>query len=137
MATTAHFKDAAPAAWQGRSQQGEARDCAVLALAIAAGASYEAAHAALRAAGRKRRSGAKLIAWIRDGKLPGFKFRRVVRRNQTLARFLREHPQGRFLCVKYGHAFAVVDGVCLDSWARKPGEIVKAAWVVEKDEKIV
>lgn len=112
------------------SHPAERRDCTVRALAVAAGVTYEVAHDELAKAGRKNGRGIKLASIIGRGKLSRFTFRRVGRSPKTVQRFLKEHPQGRFLCRKSRHAFAIIDGVIYDSSPRRDMERITHAWIV-------
>lgn len=80
---------------------GETRDCSVKALAILTGASYAAAHAALKAAGRTDRQGAWSSDMKRAAATLGFSFERVnlqpiiqqyPERHQTLKSVTSYHP---------------------------------------------
>jgi hypothetical protein len=48
-------------------------------------------------------------------------------KTRTLARFLREHPTGRYYARRSGHAFAVMDGMVLTTKAG-PRTRVLDAW---------
>lgn len=107
----------------------ERNDCTVRSLSNAADISYHEAHELCARAGRKPRHGFHFQSWLteqaRSSEGIVFGRYRVHRielpagatwraRNVTLAQFLRDFPRGRFILVKRGHAFAVVEGVALD-----------------------
>lgn len=105
--------------------RGERSDCGVRALSVATGVCYDSAYAALARAGRKPRCWSyisqlalalvslsldhRATMYTRGGGGAG-----VVSGAPTLARFLREHPSGRFIVRRRGHFFAVVDGIVHD-----------------------
>ncbi len=113
----------------------ETNDCAVIALAHVAGISYAEAHAMFKLAGRKNREGTtnRVIrdACLAQGAIKRFHYwskparicdgdyaswwRRGSNLSPTLAKFLQQNPVGRFLVVKPGHAFAILDGVVYDN----------------------
>jgi hypothetical protein len=93
----------------------ERRDCTVRALAIAAEIPYADAHAALELAGRKHGQGARMVEAL--AKLqPLFNIETIFPSydTRTLGRFVKEFPNGRYLCRISRHCFAVVDGVVHD-----------------------
>jgi hypothetical protein len=113
---------------------GEDNDCAVIALANAAGIPYAEAHQRLAAQGRRPRHGTKTSASSRalhqlvsDGKLakvteqvigvPMSMLSRGYRLGYpTVAQFLRSLPkQGSYFLSCTTHAFAYVDGVLYDN----------------------
>jgi hypothetical protein len=136
----------------GTYHTGERNDCSVRALMTAVGCTYTAAHATLASIGRQHRKGVMTYSLKRlldSGEaLHGHTFTRVhdtswgttwtgrswrASRMGTisLARFAAANPVGTFYVLKSGHAFAMVDGVVVDTW--KPGARCKvtAAWRVE------
>ena len=50
----------------------------------------------------------------------------------SLARFIRENPVGVFYVLKSAHAFAIVDGVLVDTWHVGNRCRVTSAWRVTK-----
>lgn len=136
----------------GEKKKGENKDCAVRALMTVTGISYQEAHSLLaKHCGRKDKKGTntnRLIALldnIRVIKTLGFTATRVHsshrevnplgRRRQmgtvTLRSFIQANPKGTFFVLKRSHAFAVVDGVVIDTW--EPGGRCKVtyAWKLE------
>ena len=109
----------------------EKRDCVVRALRVAAGISYEEAHATLKSEGRFDRGttfpSAMARAAVRHGfvaVLPDF-----VR--PTLAHFVRTHPTGSYIVRLKKHAIAVRDGIVHDWKDHKrcgPRTQVRGAW---------
>lgn len=114
--------------------------CTVVALSNVTGISFAEAQAIAAAAGRKRNKGfvtRKLIAHAQQHH--GFNFKRVigatgevnnayVGETVSIARFCREHPVGRFICRRSGHAFTVINGVVEDLGHNKPLARITDAW---------
>lgn len=122
--------------------EGEGAECSVAAMIAATGWSYGKAHDVLaRFADRKVGKGARLHKMLHGDRAtlvcdrmfyPACK---VSDRAPTLAQFIRGHSKGRFLATKWGHAFAIVDGVVVDNGgmnAKNPARVrVRYAWRVE------
>jgi len=82
--------------------------CTVRALANVTGIPLSLAMCLAVGAGRRkgrRFSSPKLIEYVKS---LGLSFRKVRMKPRTLARFLREHPVGRYYVRQASHAFAVV-----------------------------
>lgn len=117
----------------------ETDDCAVRALMVAAGLPYANAHAILKAAGRQDRKDTYARTMDKAVRaLDGISVPIRVRRNRngyllypTLTQWLRVEVNrlGRWVILRDGHFFGVVDGVVLD-WARGTGPRtrVRLAW---------
>jgi len=102
-------------------------DCVVRALAVVADIDYDVADALAAAAGRSAGRGTSLSVQLKMlAAVPGVEFKKPRMGTRSLARFLREHPTGRFYLRKAHHAFGVIDGVVSDRTAL--GSIVKDAW---------
>ena len=102
-----------------KDSYGEDQDCTVVALSIAAGIPYNVAHDILRAAGRERCRGFRLVGWLRcqyrDGRsVCGYKVTPVNAGRKTLAQVRRDFPKGRFILRKRGHVFAMIDNEVMD-----------------------
>ena len=102
-----------------KDSYGEDNDCTVVALSIAAGIPYNVAHDILRAAGRERCRGFRLVGWLRcqyrDGRsVCGYKVTPVNAGRKTLAQVRRDFPKGRFILRKRGHVFAMIDNEVMD-----------------------
>ena len=102
-----------------KDSYGEDNDCTVVALSIAAGIPYNVAHDILRAAGRERCKGFRLVGWLRcqyrDGRsVCGYKVIPVNAGRKTLAQVRRDFPKGRFILRKRGHVFAMIDNEVMD-----------------------
>jgi hypothetical protein len=127
----------------------ERSDCAVRALAAAAGVTYTRAYQALAKAGRKKGRGTYLSQWIRAGRIPGFTFEQVLPRNlvqsgvvcggvfhrqdpprPTLKQFVKANPEGTYLVIQVGHAFAVRNSIVIDAGRPGPRVRVQQAWKV-------
>ena len=116
----------------------EKNDCAVKAIAAAAGVSYEISHAFTgEYLMRTRRMGTLLGMFLPNiTKEPmmlgskrvefksldnikitnGYKlYGEVVRRKKTVKSFIKDNPRGSFVVSVAGHALAIVDGVLIDN----------------------
>lgn len=99
----------------------ERNDCTVRAFAVAAGVPYSDAHAFVARLGRQDRRGLRFTAdkftTVIESQLAyGYVVTRVsLRRGETVARTMLHMQTGRYLVIKTGHAFGVVDGVIHDS----------------------
>lgn len=137
--------------------QREKNDCAVRALAAAAGVTYTRAYKALAKAGRKKGRCSYMASWIIRGSIPGFTFERVLPRalvfreavggtatykqgslRPTLKQFVKQHPEGTYFCIQRGHAFAVRNSVVIDANRPGPRTRVQTAWkVAAEPQKVV
>jgi hypothetical protein len=127
----------------------ERSDCGVRALAAAASVTYTRAYKALASAGRKKKRGSYLSEWIRRGKIPGFTFEQVLPRSitmsnmvcgtaiyaaatprPTLKQFIRRYPEGNYLVIQTGHAFAVRNSIVIDENRPGPRVRIQQAWKV-------
>jgi hypothetical protein len=129
--------------YNGSQVANERNDCVVRAMMTVTGSTYKAAHDLLRTrCNRRNRKGTParpLIALLDSGSTLGAKFERVVgrpgqyiggTRSMTLAAFIRSNPVGVFFVWKRGHAFAIVDGVLVDTWHVGSRSRVCCAWRV-------
>jgi hypothetical protein len=101
--------------------EGETNDCHVRALALVLGISYQESHKLHEELGRKpgtpttygicnelvKRFGMKRIDIWRKGE--SFKAR-----YPTVKQFVWDHPKGKYLVHRNGHAFAIIDGIVHD-----------------------
>ena len=101
--------------------------CTVRAFAQVTGVSLEWANGIAAAAGRRKGRGFYSWKLIDYAKTVGYKFRKLRMKPRTLARFLREHPAGRYYLVRSRHAFAVVDGNVLTMMVRARTRVL-IAW---------
>lgn len=116
----------------------ESNDCTVRATSLALNKPYKAIHEVFSKHGRKPRKGvtvltlqAVLMDLVGDNlKIVASDIARPER--NSLAKFLKTHPKGRFVIVRRGHAFAVIDGVAHDAHESgcSPRCIVKFAYKV-------
>lgn len=105
---------------ESRSKFKESNDCSVRAISIATGIDYAIIHKLCEKRGRLQRKGFNTYYafWNKSfgkNKPVTFKgvrisFRKVGKHQPTIQTFLKKHPIGRFVCVKYRHAFAIIDG---------------------------
>lgn len=115
----------------------ESNDCSVRATSIALSKPYRSIHETFKKHGRRWGKGVTvitLLATLKD--LTNDNLKTVassVVRKQTLSTFVRENPKGRYVIVKSGHAFAVIDGVAYDAHpsACTSRSIVKFAFKLE------
>ena len=120
----------------GESREGEARDCAVRALANAAIMDYDDAHEMLAYYGRTERRGTKHDVLFSSYLASGFRNVKVfgntksarfyarhygnvidtVEDGMTLKNFCKKYNKGRYIVVYSGHALAVVNGHIIDKF---------------------
>ena len=89
-------------------------NCTVNALSVAAGIGYERADEIADGAGRKPGRGIKSAKVIEHAKRYGVHLDKMRLGPRTVQRFIREYPTGNYYARKRGHAFAIVNGVCVD-----------------------
>lgn len=117
----------------------ETNDCAVRAMANAFGISYERAHAAMKANGRKDRKGAYNLT-IHNAITQEHGGKRAVQLNHigtgkdqrqvTIGTFCKFRTTGSYYCIVRGHAFAIVDGVVQDAFKNKAGKRIYRAYEI-------
>lgn len=132
----------------GETREGEARDCAVRALANAAMMDYDDAHEHMAYHGRPDRRGtpanilvgAYVDAGFTDVKVFGTtKGARFYNRNYghlvtetnkgiTLKNFCKKYNKGRYIVVYSGHALAVINGQIVDKFSNAAGKRVILAF---------
>jgi hypothetical protein len=125
--------------------EGERNDCTVRALQAVTGVPYRYAHTLLakkhdRCPGRGIKFESTLRNWAVD-KTILFGYRvtlRVAGARETLATTRRHFNTGRYLLIKRGHAFTMIDGVVYDAgvlgartrvlsvWEFEPSSVVEA-----------
>ena len=95
-----------------KSKIKDTNNCTVVAIANAFNISYLIADEILNKAGRKRKKGFHvhiLMKYIREN--TNLKYKKIpLKKKITIRRFLEQNPIGRFVCVRRGHAFAVICG---------------------------
>ena len=116
----------------------ETNDCTVHAWSYCFDAPYEACRQWLAKFGRKPRRGPTLtqlkeaLASCKKAKVkvgPYSKNNRI-----TLAKFIKQHPKGRYFVVVRGHALCVKDGVVYDHSEKPNRQVVFAARVYLEGE---
>jgi hypothetical protein len=117
-----------------RTIKQESNDCTVRATSLAINKPYQDVHGVFAKHGRRDGKGvtlATLIAVLIDLTKNNLKIvaSHAIRR-ETLASFIKTHPKGKYLVIKRGHAFAVIDGVAHDAHSSCCGarSIVKYAY---------
>jgi hypothetical protein len=124
----------------------ETNDCTVRALTAAANIPYEQAHALMAKHGRKfgkgsyhetqakayTEAGGELRAIF--GTTKGAKYRAHTAKDVphqegiTLGTLIAEIPNGRFVCIMRGHAFAIVDKQLADGGSLPSGSRIQAVY---------
>lgn len=99
----------------------EHNDCAVIAFSHAMELDYSIVHDIMKKGGRQDRRGTYIDRVLKVGggsyqkKAKTIKGRLITyherTKGQTIQKFLKKNPTGRFVCIRSGHAFAVIDGV--------------------------
>lgn len=120
-----------------QSSEKEHNDCHVRALAIAANISYDASLAIHKKHGRKDRAATYGTTASRVVQEMGMRKLNIRRANEwgraaypTVKQFVWDHPKGRFLVHRSGHAFAIIDGVVHD-WQSGTGPRSRIIWAAE------
>lgn len=124
----------------------ETNDCTVRALMAAANISYDAAHSLMAKHGRKFGKGTYHETQVKAYEEAGGDLRAVFgttkgakyRANKTkdvphqkgitLASLLAEIPNGRFVCIMRGHAFAIIDRQLADGGSLPGGSRIQAIY---------
>jgi hypothetical protein len=106
----------------------ERNDCGVVALANAADLSYDWAYEIAKASGRRAGCCSYVDKVAEAARVNGVKLRKLAMRPRTLAKFLRERPEGRYYVRVGHHIVAVVNGVITDR--TKPTKIVTHAYAI-------
>lgn len=97
----------------------EHNDCAVIAFSHAMELDYSIVHDIMKKGGRKDRRATYINHVLKVGSnytnAKTIKGRLITyherTKGQTIQKFLKKNPTGRFVCIRSGHAFAVIDGV--------------------------
>ena len=99
-----------------RTIKGEAGDCGVTSLAIAAGVPYKEAWQVLRNLGRYKGDGVNVSMLSMAAKALNFDSKAFYALGKvTLGQFVKIHSKGKFIAFTGNHAMAVVDGRVYDS----------------------
>ena len=120
--------------WPEDRMPGEHNDCTVRALMAACDAPYADVHRVLASWGRRPRHGMTLLQIRRQQEILGRKMVEVpigYGRKPTFAAVLPRLRTGRYLVVKTGHAFAVVDGVVRDGAPVGSRSRIWGVWQIE------
>ena len=94
-------------------------------------APYDVAHALLKQAGRRDKRGTfrRQISAVLG---------RSIRQSGTVARFIKRHPEGRFVVRLNNHLTAVIDGRIWDNLSNPEqllGRFVKHSWQVQQQKE--
>ena len=112
---------------------GEHNDCAVRALSVACGLSYEHAHGKFSAAGRRHRGRTKLV--LSDEVYSEAGLTQHHCEGVTVGRFLSIHKRFTGILHVRGHMIGVNDGNILDLVSSDSRRIVNDYWTVERPAK--
>lgn len=95
----------------------ESNDCTVRATSIALQLDYDEVHAKYSAMGRKPYRGVTVRTMGKVLQSITNKPQEMVRvlDESTFSKFAKDHPKGRFIVVKRGHAVALIDGIWYDA----------------------
>ena len=104
----------------------ERRDCGVRALAVVCFITYEEAHAALKAVGRKNNCGTAASRLIKAAKALGYTLEKK-NASGSLANVKRELPTGQWIAHTSDHWVGVDNGVAVD-WAAGTRKRIKWAY---------
>lgn len=115
----------------------ERADCAVRALMVAAGMTYEAAHRIYAKNGRETGRRTRRLTQTVTMRQLGFIALTLeddggLVLQPTVTQFIKANPRGRYIVRKRGHLFAVIDGV-VHNWKHGVGPRTRVthAWVVK------
>lgn len=120
---------------RGRSTSRRSRqrnDCTVRALAIACSLSYDDAYDLLKAAGRLSSRRFQIAPWLdRQEWATRIRFPAVKgQQRMNPALFVRQFPQGRFICKAAKHVLVVIDGAVFDATENRPDRCIYTAWEI-------
>jgi hypothetical protein len=94
-------------------------NCTIRAFAIAFGMPYKDAHYMGELAGRQIGEGYWMYKIMNKAAEFGYSYKEINGYG-TLSAFLNKNNKGRFICVRRGHAFAVLDGKIYDQIYNAP-----------------
>jgi hypothetical protein len=123
----------------GRKKFGfEENDCTVRALSLAGNISYAKAHKIAKDRGRKDLKAFNSFLLILEARKQGMNWK-ILRNGtklmlfegDTIAKFSKTHPKGRYLLCTRSHAVAVVDGVIHDTFDSRRRRI-QGVWQLMK-----
>jgi hypothetical protein len=102
-----------------REYSDEQNDCTVRATCLALDKPYKEVHKVFASNGRRWGKGVNLVTLERTLKVligtEPVTHKHWLHGRMTLKSFVAKHPVGKWVVVKRGHAFAVVDGVVMDA----------------------
>jgi hypothetical protein len=94
-------------------------NCTIRAFALGFGMPYKDAHYMGEIAGRNHGEGFWMHKIMNKAREFGYEFCEY-KAEMTLKKFLDTYPLGRYICVRSGHAFAVIDGKVYDEITNAP-----------------
>jgi hypothetical protein len=107
--------------------------CTIRSIAIAFKIPFQEAYMIGRKAGRQHGKGfhlSLLMFYLQCKTQYRFKLVKLKSNGLTIRRFLEQHPIGRFVCGRRGHAFAIVHGEIQDATSNTERQIVQEAYEV-------
>lgn len=118
---------------KAKQAYGEKLDCTVRALAAVAEIPYQLAHKIAKASGRINGEGWYTHLVVEKAKDFDFCFQHIDFVG-SIGKFAKEHPVGRFLIDRPGHAFCIVNGYIVDDQiSTTPRKKVQSAWKFVED----
>lgn len=116
----------------GSKRPRQKNDCTVRALALALDLAYDDAYDRLADAGRKCARGFAFPKWMNQQpwatKMSFPAVKGMPRMNP--ATFVKQFPQGRFICQVAKHVLVVLDGVVYDAFENRPDRCIYVAWAI-------
>jgi hypothetical protein len=108
--------------------------CIVKSIAIAFNIPFTKAHEICKEAGRKINRGFHMEPILPHLAKRGFKFKRyrLGRKGMTIRKFIEKNPIGLFICIRRGHAFALIHGDVNDTIQNSERHIIQKAWEVQR-----
>lgn len=105
-------------------------NCTIKSFSIAYGIPYPIAYEIGKQTGRRHGKGHYMHGMMEYAKKQGYEMVEITIR-KSLYQFLLENPRGRFIAVRRGHAFPIVNGKIYDVVPNPPKSIIKRLWQVK------
>lgn len=110
----------------------DTKNCTIRALSISAGISYKQADKIGTLAGRERNKGFYSERLMKEATKHGItSTRKVFIPKISVKKFIEKYPKGRFMCVRRGHCFSIIDGVIYDNVITTTRHLVNCCYEVE------
>ena len=115
---------------RGEGFEHEKNDCIIKAITAVTNYSYFMIHKTLKYYGRKDRHGIPFfIIHKKVFKKLNIKFL-LIKRSGTVRKLIKQFPEGKIICLKRGHLFAVINSKILDTTSENC--IIKYAWLINE-----